>query len=83
MTDETERDLYVHPGKRVTKSGHDNGFGQGMALRDYFAAQFIQTLEVSSGRMFLHSDGSATYDPDAVAAGLYRLADAMIEQRNK
>jgi hypothetical protein len=54
-----------------------------MDLRDYFAGKFIQTLEVNSGRILLHGDGEATHDPDKVAAGLYRLADAMIKQRSK
>ena len=34
----TERDNYVYPGKGIGRSGADLGHGQGMALRDYFAA---------------------------------------------
>lgn len=81
MEYEVERDNYVYPGKRFTKSGYTVGPGQGMSLRDHFAGLFIQTLEVRSGRVYLHSDGAATYDPDTVAAGLYHLADAMLKAR--
>tara|TARA_R110000851_G_scaffold285899_2_gene439701 strand:- start:251 stop:499 length:249 start_codon:yes stop_codon:yes gene_type:complete len=76
--------MKAFPGVTVERSGmHSTNRvnNPGMDLRDYFAGQFIQTLEVSSGRIILHGNGESTYDLEKVAAGLYRLADAMIKQR--
>ncbi len=50
-----------------------------MSLRDWFAGKFIQTLKVSSGRIYFHAYGEATHDPDEIAEGLYRMADAMVK----
>jgi hypothetical protein len=67
---DTERDNYVHPGQRYTKSGYTAGFGQGMSLRDYFAGQALAGLA---------QDESVT----AKRAGeiAYEMADAMLEAR--
>jgi hypothetical protein len=70
MEYEVERDNYVYPGKRFTKSGYTAGDGQGMSLRDYFAGQ----------AMLGFLSGNITCEGGWVA-GSYELADAMLEER--
>jgi hypothetical protein len=70
MEYEVERDNYVYPGKRFTKSGHTAGAGQGMSLRDYFAGQALADIA---------SDINLTVELTAKLA--YQLADAMLKAR--
>tara|TARA_R110000796_G_scaffold16843_2_gene52288 strand:- start:366 stop:599 length:234 start_codon:yes stop_codon:yes gene_type:complete len=70
MKDEVERDNYVYPGKRFTKSGYGIGAGQGMSLRDYFAGQAMVGLA---------QDESLTTERTGELA--YQLADAMLKTR--
>jgi len=63
-------------GQAFPKSdGGWSGFGasKGMTLRDYFAGQFLTSFRISGGQM----------DEQEVSEKCYRLADAMIQQRNK
>ena len=46
---------------------------RGMSLRDYFAAQFLMTYQARGG-------GDSA---DVVAANCYRVADAMLAERDK
>ena len=77
MTDKTESDLYVYPGKRVTQAGHDNGFGQGMTLRDHFASQVL------AGWISSAVDHEVYLDPAHYADMSYEFADAMMARRKK
>lgn len=52
---------------------HDGNTG--MTLRDYFAAKAIDRM------ICLSSDNEGGWDPAAVAAGCYAVADAMLEYR--
>lgn len=52
-----------------------NGFEEGMTLRDYFAAAFVK-----SGTVFPTSFPVNT--PERVAKQAYELADAMLKARN-
>ena len=59
-------------------SQHSNGFystGNGMTLRDYFAAAALQ------GLMAAHTSGGCLVD-DLYAKYAYDLADAMLKQRD-
>jgi hypothetical protein len=59
-------------------SQHSNGFystGNGMTLRDYFAAAALQ------GFMAAHTSGGCLVD-DLYAKYAYDLADAMLKQRD-
>ena len=52
----------------------------GMSLRDYFAAQALQGF-IASGR--INTDRASSYYADSIAGNAYKLADAMIRERNK
>jgi len=53
---------------------YSSGYSEGMTLRDYFAASFVE-----SGHIFKSiSDGNT---PELVAAQAYTLADAMMKAR--
>lgn len=67
-----ERDNYVHPGKRVSKSGVNIGFGQGMSLRDYFAGQVLAGDGIGDGMTLKEA-----------AEFCYKMADAMLEEREQ
>jgi hypothetical protein len=76
MSDSTTRD----GGPAFPRTGE--GFGNprydtpGMTLRDYFAAQAIPQMILKS------EDNEGGWDPAAVAAGCYAVADAMLEYRS-
>jgi len=50
----------------------------GMTLRDYFAAKAMQGIISASG-----ADRRVEYDEDAVADNAYRMADAMLKERER
>lgn len=53
------------------------GFARDMTMRDYFAATVIQ------GHFARHGWGSDQEHFEDVAQGAYRMADAMLKERNK
>lgn len=53
---------------------------KGMSLRDYFAAKTIQGLLIVHGTS---SSMPGAPNPEDVARSSYRIADAMIKQRNR
>ena len=67
---ELENDAYAFPGQRIAKNGLNLGHGQGMTLRDWFAASWV-----SAGN---HGNLSPEYAADKA----YEFADAMIARRN-
>lgn len=54
------------------------GYGQGMTLRDYFAAQALAGIRASETDMSVRK-----YAPAEAAAKAYKDADAMMEERSK
>lgn len=59
----------------VDRDVTDHGGHNGMTLRDYFAAQSLPTI------IHLTQCNDGSWDPVAVAAGAYAVADAMLEER--
>jgi len=53
----------------------------GMSLRDYFAGQVIPHVLTGNITAIVH--GGASQEPDAMARDAYKLADAMIAEREK
>lgn len=51
--------------------------GEGMSLRDYFAAKAMQGVLAACGS----SKGVVTYDTNMVAGSAYEMADAMLKAR--
>ena len=81
MTDEVEdggpafpHSVTIGPSGDVYSS---DDFACGMSLRDYFAARVM----VEMIRLTMDADGG--WDNGAVAAGCYRLADAMLAERTR
>lgn len=66
----------VAPSGDAYHSGNLMRDGEGMSLRDWFAGQAISTMLVLT-----QCDG--TVNIEAVAAGAYDLADAMLAERSK
>ena len=54
-------------------------YSMGMSMRDYFAAKVMQGLITSRHKDF--EDG--WYDEETVAANAYKMADAMLRERDK
>lgn len=52
--------------------------GDGMSLRDYFAAQSLGKLN-----LMINTDGVTATDYDSVAKYAYSMADAMLAERSK
>jgi hypothetical protein len=79
MSDSTTRDggpAYPTAYQHTLDSGIVCADKGGMSLRDYFAAQAIDRMICKC------EDQDGGWDPAAVAAGCYELADAMLEHRN-
>ena len=66
-----ERDNYVMPGVRISRSGTPCGHGQGMAVRDWFAGQWV-----AAGH-------HVNLTPDEAADQAYEFADAMMRRRSE
>jgi hypothetical protein len=49
---------------------------RGMTLRDYFAGQALATM------IHMSTNGDGGWNEDAVAAGAYRVADALLAARS-
>jgi hypothetical protein len=64
--------------KQNTESAFPTAMGEGMTLRDYFAAKAMQAILHANMRA-AGGDGSVSFD--LVAAAAYRMADAMIRAR--
>lgn len=71
-------DLKSPPAFPTTTSNHTFKDNAGMSLRDYFAAQVMGTLQTH----FRNKLALARH-PEAVAKWAYRMADAMLEAREK
>lgn len=56
----------------------ENGHGEGMRLRDYFAGQALAGLLAWSP----HENG-CQFKPDEAAVRAYKMADAMLAERKK
>lgn len=57
------------------------GHFSGMTLRDWFAGQAMVLVSQCAGHQELMLDGRGYTKPEDVAAGLYRIADAMLVAR--
>jgi hypothetical protein len=63
-------------------TGHGAPFDEGMTLRDYFAAKAMQGL-IASPRMPLPAAKGGLDVTDVMVADLsYKMADAMLKQRD-
>jgi hypothetical protein len=52
------------------------GYSEGITTRDYFAAKAMQA-------MLAHPNSSDTAGPESFANAAYKMADAMLSQREK
>jgi len=74
MTDNLERDEYIHPGERFSNTGYSLGNGQGLSVRDYFAGQALAGL---------WADPDVQMTPEQAAKWCYDAADAMLAAREE
>lgn len=79
MEMEYERDKYVYPGRRIEKNGMPNGCGQGLGVRDFFAAQAL--TGILSG--YWSNSEMGGLGPKDLAEEAYAHADAMLAARGK
>lgn len=65
--------------------GTISNFARGMSLRDFFAQGALQLLGQARGVAIFESveGGSRFVNPELVASEVYRLADAMLVEREK
>lgn len=94
-----EQDDYVYPGQRFTENGYCTGQGQGMTLRDWFAATSCagdyaarrkgDTHETELAEYFIYNtkthEGREEIKPRQLTEFelRYRYADSMLEARKK
>ncbi len=75
MTKDDGGYAFPKPGVQGIRSYEDNESPEyGMSLRDYFAAAALTGM---------YSDGCPADTVNAVASDAYRMADAMLAERNK
>ena len=79
---EYERDKYVNPGKRITPDGFNAGYGQGLAVRDLFAANALNGM-LSHSTRYQPREGADMHWHDSIVKEAYELADAMLAEREK
>lgn len=78
--EKSERDIYVHPGRRISQSGVELGHGQGMSMRDWFAGQaLVELMRVTPQLARPPIEGETV--AQARAREAYCQADAMMEAR--
>lgn len=73
------------PAFPVTPENYDqSGYcGEGMTIRDYFAAKAMQGMIINGGYDYEETESNSTARSRLVAADAYRYADAMIAERDK
>lgn len=73
---DTEKDEYAYPGTRFSQGGFVTGQGQGMTMRDYFAAHVLPHVIAN-----LEDWPEDKSEIEAQAELSYMYADAMMEAR--
>lgn len=72
------------PGKEEYAFGQDTGHYYGMTLRDYFATAAMQGMVTKYGKPDDYNWQYGTEDThDVLAKKCYKIADAMLKQREK
>lgn len=71
-------DIKSPPAFPTTTSNHTFKDNAGMSLRDYFAAQVMGSLQT-----YFSNSLALVRHPEAVAKWAYKIADAMLEAREK
>jgi hypothetical protein len=86
MRDNTslEQDGYAYPGQRIAQNGTPLGHGQGMTLRDYFAAHVnISGMNLYETYVLKYAKDPTVLEMASYAAKIkYITADAMIKARD-
>ena len=64
--------------KQNTESAFPTAMGEGMTLRDYFAAQAMQPLVLAAMQV---AGPESSVDFASIAASAYRMSDSMLKAR--